>query len=70
MRLTIDKTERVGGRVYKYAKCVCGVELVLQGFTTTCECDRDYNWNGLCLAPREQWGEETGEHPADVVRIE
>jgi hypothetical protein len=32
-------------------------------FTVTChECGADYNQSGDKLAPREQWGEETGEH--------
>lgn len=31
-------------------------------------CHREFNSGGQLLAPREQWGEETGEHPADVAR--
>jgi len=31
-------------------------------------CGADYNWNGTRLAPREQWGEETGESIADIMR--
>lgn len=50
--------------------CVCGEEVELGGFTNTCEkCGRDYNWAGQELAPRHFWGEETGEHPADIARI-
>lgn len=49
--------------------CVCGREVVLDGFTCPCECGRDYNSGGQLLAPREQWGEETGEHLADILRI-
>lgn len=31
-------------------------------FTNTCEnCESDYNFSGQRLAPRSQWGEETGE---------
>jgi hypothetical protein len=51
-------------------KCACGRKVECRGFTTTCECGADYNWNGDLLAPREQWGEETGEHPADIARID
>lgn len=39
----------------------CGREVVLDSFTCTCECGADYNSCGQRLAPREQWGEETGE---------
>lgn len=44
-------------------KC-CGQWMRVTGrFTTTCDdCGPDYNGNGSRLAPREQWGEETGEH--------
>lgn len=50
-------------------KC-CGKWLRCDGFTNTCErCGRDYNWAGQMLAPRSQWGEDTGEHLADILRI-
>jgi len=49
--------------------CSCGAEVVLSGFTNTCRCHRDYNSSGQLLASRDQWGEETGEHPADIGRI-
>ncbi len=50
--------------------CDCGEEVELGGFTNTCEkCGTDYNSSGQRLAPRSQWGEETGEHPADIARI-
>lgn len=39
----------------------CNAEVELYGFTNTCECGTDYNWAGQELAPREFWGEETGE---------
>ena len=40
----------------------CRKRLECTGFTTTCpKCQADYNWNGSRLAPRSQWGEETGE---------
>lgn len=50
---------------YTLIKCDCGEKLECSGFTTTCNCGRDYNWNGTELAPRSQWGEETGEHWTD-----
>ena len=46
-------------------KCECGEEVYLSHFTNTCDCGRDYNMSGSLLAPREQWGEETGEHWTD-----
>ena len=36
-------------------------------FTNTCECGQDYNSGGQLLAPREQWGEETGEHWSECI---
>ncbi len=54
----------------KIGLCVCGQQVALGGMTNTCHgCGKDYNWNGTLLAPREQWGEETGEHPDDIARI-
>ena len=51
-------------------KCECGTTVELEGFTNTCEgCGEDYDSCGQNLAPREQWGIETGEHPADIARI-
>lgn len=49
-------------------ECTCGSTVELHGFTNTCECcGRDYNMSGQLLAPREQWGEETGEHWTEIV---
>ncbi len=51
-----------------YCPCGANVFLVAGGsfnFTTTCNCGKDYNSSGDELAPREQWGEETGEHWSD-----
>jgi hypothetical protein len=51
-------------------QCRCGAEVELDGFTNTCDnCHADYNWAGQLLAPRSQWGEETGEHLSDILRI-
>jgi hypothetical protein len=52
---------------YILVECDCGEEVVCQGFTSTCECGADYNGSGQRLAPREQWGEETGETYTDIV---
>lgn len=47
---------------------VCGEGVALHGFTNTCDvCNTDYNMSGARLAPREQWGEETGETAADIL---
>jgi hypothetical protein len=45
--------------------CGCGRKVELEHFTNTCECGIDYNFAGQQLAPRSQWGEETGEHWSD-----
>ena len=47
---------------------VCGKDVSLSGFTNTCECGLDYNMSGQQLAPRDQWGEETGEIYYDLRR--
>ena len=49
--------------------CDCGREVYLHGFTNTCECGADYNMSGQRLAPREQWGEETGESLSEILNI-
>jgi hypothetical protein len=53
----------------KVGICECGREIELEHFTNTCECGRDYNSSGQELAPREQWGEETGESLAEILMI-
>lgn len=58
-------TRRIPG--YTVVKCDCGRKLNCSGFTSTCECGADYNWNGEQLAPRWQWGEETGESYSDIA---
>lgn len=53
-------------RYPKIGRCDCGAEFTLRNFTNTCyDCGADYNMSGQRLAPREQWGEETGEHWTD-----
>lgn len=52
-------------------RCDCGDEVVLGGFTCTCRrCGTDYNSAGQRLAPRSQWGEETGETASDILMAE
>ena len=49
-------------------KC-CNQWLLCDNFTNTCEkCDKDYGMDGGRLAPRSQWGEETGETYSDIIR--
>lgn len=49
-------------------KCHCGEEISLGNFTNTCDkCGADYNSSGQRLAPREQWGEETGETADQIL---
>jgi hypothetical protein len=51
-------------------RCVrCKREVILCGFTNTCNCGADYNMSGQLLADRSQWGEETGEHLSDILMI-
>lgn len=50
-------------------ECPCGCSVSLDGFTNTCECGRDFNMSGQELAPRDQWGEETGESLSDILQI-
>jgi len=48
----------------------CNREVTLSNFTNTCECGADYNMSGQELAPRSQWGEETGESLDDILSIQ
>lgn len=57
-------------RIPAVGKCECGALVTLDGFTNTCDrCELDYNSSGQQLAPRSQWGEETGETAADILRV-
>ena len=44
-------------------ECRCGAHLSLwSGWANECDkCGAEYNGSGQALAPRSQWGEETGE---------
>lgn len=49
-------------------QCACNAHVDLDGFTNTCDrCGRDYNMSGHLLAPRSQWGEETGETADEIM---
>jgi hypothetical protein len=50
-------------------RCECNLfNIECYDFTNTCDhCGADYNFAGQRLAPREQWGEETGEHWSECV---
>ncbi len=61
--------ERDGRSQPLIIECDCGEELICDGFTNTCDCGADFNGSGQRLADRSQWGEETGEHLADILRI-
>lgn len=51
-------------------KCDCGRKVALEGSTNTCDCGADYNLGGQRLAPRSQWGEETGESVSDILQAD
>jgi len=69
-RIENGATRRVpfgNGRQRTEVRC-CNTWLLCQGFTNTCDrCGTDYNMSGQRLAPRSQWGEETGEHWTDCI---
>lgn len=48
----------------RIVECDCGGEVELaSSFANGCElCPAEYSGTGVRLAPRHQWGEETGEH--------
>jgi hypothetical protein len=50
-------------------ECYCKNEVVLNSNTNECsKCGALYNSAGQELSDPKHWGEETGEHPADVRR--
>ena len=57
-------------KTQRQVKC-CGEWLDCDGFTNTCgSCGADYNMSGQRLAPRSQWGEETGESVEDILSVD
>lgn len=59
---TIQEPETRWEKGHTEVRCDCGRKVHCSEFTNGCDCGRDYNWNGQLLAPRQHWGEETGEH--------
>lgn len=53
-------------------RCDCGQSLSLHSsWANRCsDCGREYNGSAQLLAPREQWGSETGETFEDARKIE
>jgi hypothetical protein len=51
---------------YNFVTCDCGKKVACTSFTNTCSCGADYSMDGSQLAPRSQWGEETGETLTDI----
>jgi hypothetical protein len=63
----IQQRDRAKG-LSRIGRCPCGEAVVLANFTNTCAgCASDYNTAGQRLAPREHWGEETGETWLDCI---
>jgi hypothetical protein len=49
----------------------CGGDVECHSFTNTCDkCGADYNTAGQRLAPRSQWGEETGETLDEILSVD
>lgn len=60
-----------GGKTRLQIRCPCGTVVTCTGFTNTCtNCNRDFNTSGQELAPREQWGDETGESVAEILSVD
>lgn len=55
--------------VIQCLRCHSEVTLADVWLSTCSRCGADYNGSGKLLAPRHLWGEETGEHPADLLTI-
>lgn len=55
-------------RKFKTIECNnCKSDVILvDPMTNTCSCGTEYNGFGQELAPREQWGWETGENLVDI----
>lgn len=64
--------DREDGPPTKILNCDCGhkTDLSEERDDFTCGgygCRREYNCFGQALAPREQWGDETGESLTDIL---
>ena len=68
---TRSECDENGRRITPSEGECCGEKMSLGNFTNTCRnCGADYNSAGQLLAPREQWGEETGESLSDILSID
>ena len=73
----MNKTRRVteewvdGPRTFTVVDCKCGQEVPCYStWANTCDgCGLEYNMGGQSLAPRERWGEETGETDLDFYML-
>lgn len=63
MAKVIQRIDQENGIKNMTIECSCGtkIELVDWWATSCSNCNREYNGGGQELAPRSQWGEETGE---------
>ncbi len=60
-RLTVERRAYVE-HVPAVCRCECGKAVTLHdGWSNACDCGLEFNGSGQLLAPRAQWGEETGE---------
>lgn len=53
--------------INKIRVCSCGRDVMLIGFTNTCDCGKEYNMSGQELTLHEEWGSETGENYLDII---
>jgi hypothetical protein len=59
---TVGNPSGQGFQVVRVVVCACKREVELySAWSNECDCGTEYNGFGQKLAPRSQWGEETGE---------
>lgn len=59
--LTVERRTYVE-HVPAVCRCECGKPVTLHsGWSNECDCGLEFNGSGQLLAPRSQWGHETGE---------
>jgi len=58
-------------RIPAVARCQCGARLELESswLNICASCGHACDGSGAALAPRHHWGEETGEHWADLLAV-
>jgi len=67
----VTERDSTGRRIDKTGICECGETVDLLRFTCTCPgCYTDYDSGGTELAPRGQWGWDTGESVADILSVD